>query len=46
MGGFSRQPLAGNIIPANRINPMARKIAALWDPPNQAGTIDGTNNYT
>ncbi len=44
-GRFTRQPLAGNIIPAHRINPAARSIAALWDSPNQAGTIDGTNNY-
>ncbi len=45
-GRFQRQPLAGNIIPANLINPVARKVAQLWDLPNQAGTIDGVNNYT
>jgi hypothetical protein len=45
-GQFSRQPLDGNIIPPTRINPVAATIANLWDPPNQAGTIDGTNNYT
>ena len=45
-GRFSRQPVPNNIIPANRINPAAAKIAALWDAPNQAGTVDGTNNYT
>jgi hypothetical protein len=45
-GRFSRLPLAGNIIPANRINPVAKNIAALWDLSNQAGTADGTNNYT
>jgi hypothetical protein len=45
-GRFSRQPLSGNRIPDNLINPTSKKIAALWDPPNQAGTIDGTNNYT
>ncbi|MCX6628280.1 MAG: TonB-dependent receptor [Candidatus Solibacter sp.] len=44
-GRFSRQPLPGNIVPANRINPASAKIAALWDLPNQAGTADGTNNY-
>ncbi|HUS07268.1 MAG TPA: carboxypeptidase regulatory-like domain-containing protein [Bryobacteraceae bacterium] len=44
-GRFSRAPLAGNIIPASRINPAARAIASLWDSPNQAGTVDGTNNY-
>jgi hypothetical protein len=45
-GRTSRQPLPNNIIPANRISPLATKIAALWDSPNQAGTVDGTNNYT
>ena len=38
--------MPNNIIPANRINPAAAKIAALWDSPNQPGTVDGTNNYT
>ncbi|MGH9675402.1 MAG: carboxypeptidase regulatory-like domain-containing protein, partial [Bryobacteraceae bacterium] len=45
-GRFSRQPLGGNIIPANRINPVGQKIAALWDPANQAGQVDGVNNYS
>jgi hypothetical protein len=44
-GQFTRAPLAGNIIPASRINPVARSIAQLWDLPNQQGTADGTNNY-
>jgi hypothetical protein len=43
-GRYSRQPLPGNIIPASRLNPTALKIAALWDPPNQPGTVDGSNN--
>ena len=43
-GRFQRQPLAGNIIPASSINPVAAKIAPLWNQPNQAGTVDGTNN--
>ena len=45
-GQFSRKPLPGNMIPTSQINPVAAKIAPLWDLPNQAGTIDGTNNYT
>jgi hypothetical protein len=45
-GLFSRSPLPSNKIPSNLINPVARKIAGLWDLPNQAGTVDGTNNYT
>ncbi|MEJ7606139.1 MAG: hypothetical protein WKF37_07690 [Bryobacteraceae bacterium] len=44
-GRFSRQPVPGNIIPQNRMDPAARSIAALWDAPNQPGTVDGTNNY-
>ena len=44
-GQFSRSPLPGNIIPQNRINPVARNIAQLWDLPNQPGTVDGVNNY-
>jgi hypothetical protein len=44
-GRFSRQPLANNIIPPSRINPAARRVAELWDTPNQPGTVDGTNNY-
>ncbi len=45
-GLFSRQALANNVIPASRINPVARKIAELWDQPNQQGNADGVNNYT
>ncbi|MCL5746627.1 MAG: TonB-dependent receptor, partial [Acidobacteria bacterium] len=44
-GRFSRQPLAGNIIPASRISPVARKILQYWPEPNTAGTADGLNNY-
>lgn len=44
-GRFSRQPLPNNIIPASRINPVARRIVDLYDLPNQPGTIDGVNNY-
>jgi hypothetical protein len=44
-GLFSRAPLPNNVIPPNRINPASRSIAALWDEPNQPGTVDGTNNY-
>lgn len=45
-GRFSRQPLAGNLVPSNMINPVSAKIAALWDLPNRTGTSDGQNNYT
>jgi hypothetical protein len=45
-GTLQPASVADNRIPANLINPVARKIAGLWDSPNQAGTVDGTNNYT
>jgi hypothetical protein len=44
-GRFSRQPIAGNIIPANRIDPVAKKILAYFPLPNQPGTADGRQNY-
>ena len=45
-GRFSINPLAGNVIPASKISPLATNIAKLWDQPNLRGTADGTNNYT
>jgi len=45
-GQFSRTPLPNNVIPPSQINPVAANIAKLWDPSNQQGTADGTNNYT
>ena len=44
-GRFSRQPIAGNIIPANLIDPVAKKILEFWPLPNQPGTADGRDNY-
>ena len=44
-GRFSRQPFAGNIIPASRIDPIARKILDLYPLPNAPGTSDGRNNF-
>ena len=45
-GHYGRQPFAGNIIPATRIDPVASAIAQYWASPNSAGRADGTNNYT
>jgi len=42
---FSRQPLAGNLIPASRLNPVARKILPFWPEPNRTGTADGRDNF-
>jgi Carboxypeptidase regulatory-like domain len=45
-GRFIRDPFPGNIIPSNRISPVARNILGYYPQPNQVGTADGANNYT
>lgn len=45
-GRFSRQPLAGNIVPASRISPVAKNFFPFWPSPNTTGTADGRNNFT
>jgi hypothetical protein len=45
-GRFIRDPFPGNIIPQNRIDPVARAILEYYPLPNQQGTADGANNYT
>jgi hypothetical protein len=45
-GRFIRDPFPGNIIPQNRIDPVARRIVEFYPLPNQAGTADNANNYT
>jgi hypothetical protein len=44
-GRFTREPFPGNIIPANLIDPVAKKIVEYFPLPNQAGTADGQQNY-
>ncbi len=44
-GRFSIQPFAGNIIPANRIDPIAKNVATHWTRANTTGEADGTNNF-
>jgi hypothetical protein len=44
-GRFQRQPFAGNIIPTNRLDPVAQKILTYWPLPNQPGNRDGSSNY-
>jgi hypothetical protein len=36
------QRFEGNVIPAGRINPIARQVAAIWPAPNRPGLV---NNY-
>ncbi|GAC1512213.1 MAG: hypothetical protein NVS1B11_21950 [Terriglobales bacterium] len=40
--GFAREPFAGNILPANRLDPNAIKLLGLYPSPNNAGLF---NNY-
>jgi len=40
-----RQPFAGNIIPQNRINPIAQKVLSYYPLPNQAPDAGGRNNF-
>lgn len=42
---IARTPLAGNIIPANRLSPIAKAYLQFYPLPNQAGSADGQNNY-
>lgn len=43
-GRFQNQPLAGNIVPASRISPIARSILKHYPLPTVNGTADGGNN--
>lgn len=45
-GGLISDPLAGNRIPASRINPIATNILKYFALPNTAGTADGQNNLS
>jgi len=45
-GGFARDPVPGNMIPSNRIDPISRKIATYWPAPDAAGaTFSHINNF-
>jgi len=42
----TRQPFAGNIIPASRIDPTSRRIMQdLWGPNNPGDDLSGSNNF-
>jgi Carboxypeptidase regulatory-like domain/TonB dependent receptor-like, beta-barrel len=40
-----RQPFSGNIIPTNRINPIAQKVLSYYPLPNQPADQSGQNNF-
>lgn len=44
-GKITRSPLAGNIIPAARLSPIAKAYLQYFPLPNQPGKPDGENNY-
>ncbi len=44
-GHFARQPLAGNIIPASRLNATAQTLLKYYPLPNSVGTVDFRQNY-
>lgn len=44
-GKVSRQPLANNVIPTERLNPVALSYLKYFPLPNQPGGPDGANNY-
>jgi hypothetical protein len=44
-GRVERQPFPGNIIPTNRLSPIALEVLKYYPLPNQAGDAQGRNNY-
>jgi len=45
-GGYTRTPFPGNVIPAGRISPTARRLLALYPLPNVAGVpFTNANNW-
>jgi hypothetical protein len=44
-GRFSRQPLANNIIPQSRLDPVGQALVNLYPLPTSTGTADFRNNY-
>ncbi len=44
-GRFTRQPIAGNLIPASRLDAVGQNILKYYPASNQAGTRDGRNNF-
>lgn len=44
--GYSRTPFPGNVIPSQRINPVAAKLMDFFPAPNRVSeNVDGQNNY-
>ncbi len=43
--GTGRSPFAGNVIPSNRLDPIAQKIQSYYPEPNYPGPNPNANNY-
>jgi hypothetical protein len=43
--GVVRDPFPNNVIPSNRISPVARQLLRYFPTPNQPGDAQGRNNY-
>ena len=44
-GRVERLPFPGNVIPSNRLSPIAQNYLKYYPSPNQAGDAQGRNNY-
>lgn len=44
-GRFIRTPIAGNVIPNARLDPVAQNLLRAWPNPNQPGTSDFRQNF-
>ncbi|HEV3202665.1 MAG TPA: carboxypeptidase regulatory-like domain-containing protein, partial [Bryobacteraceae bacterium] len=44
-GHITRSPFTGNLIPSNRLSPIAQNFLKYFPLPNQPGGADGTLNY-
>lgn len=44
-GRFRRLPIANNVIPQSRLDPVAMNLLSAWPQPNQQATADYRNNY-
>ena len=42
---LTRQPFPGNIIPLDRVDPVALEAIAYYPEPNRAGTLTNANNF-
>lgn len=44
-GRIQRLPLAGNVVPASRLDRGSQRLLEFFPSPNSPGTTDGRNNY-